>query len=77
MKTLKIIATTIIGLVVAALPIVSMYYAYGFISPESALAKILTLGLFWFGGATVTILTIGFSGVISLAMIEDIKKGRV
>ena len=45
----------------ALIPETAMWFAWHLIQPESELAKILILGIFWFGGAGLCVL-FGFLG---------------
>ena len=51
-------------LVLALVPEIAMYLTYSLINPETTLAKVAVMALFWFGGAGLCV----FSGVLGFAL---------
>lgn len=50
MKIIFYIPIILLGLCIAAIPEIGMYNAWQLIQPDSALAKIALVALFWFAG---------------------------
>lgn len=65
-KFILAIVFTMFCIAFAVLPETAMYFLWHLIHPESELARILVLGIFWFGGAGLCIL-FGFMGFVMWA----------
>lgn len=50
-KIIGVLIFTLFCVAFALIPEACMMFAWGLIHPESELAKVLILGIFWFGGA--------------------------
>lgn len=56
MNVIKRIFYVIISLVIALIPEIVMYLTYEMIQPTTDTARVLLLGLFWFGGGSLCLL---------------------
>jgi len=55
MYVIKISLLFLFCFLFAMIPEIGMYIAWGLIDPQTALAKIATMALFWFGGVGMSI----------------------
>jgi len=60
MNVIKRIFYVIISLVIALIPEMVMYLTYEMIQPTTDIARVLLLGLFWFGGGSLCLLFASF-----------------